>query len=178
MFNRRGFIRVTSLSLAAPAILRATAAFGADWPTKPVRVVVPFPPGGSTDTTARIVGARLSEMWGQAVVIENRGGAGGNIAADLVAKSEPDGYTIFIVGPGMATNQFLYQKLTYDPIGDFAPVSMLISTEHHDRAEFLAGENGEEFIDYVNSPDLKGKATYGSSGIGTTLHLSGELFKF
>jgi len=179
MLNRRRFIKVTSASLAAPAIFSASRAFGADWPAKPVRVVVPFVPGGSTDTTARIVGARLSEIWGQPVVIENRGGAGGNIAADLVAKSDPDGYTIFIVGPGMATNQFLYQKLTYDPVNDFAPVSMLITQPNVMTVPNSSpAKTVKEFIDYVNSPEKKGKATYGSSGIGTTLHLSGELFKY
>jgi tripartite-type tricarboxylate transporter receptor subunit TctC len=179
MFNRRGFIKVTSASLAAPAIFRVSAAFGAGWPTKPVRIVVPFVPGGSTDTTARIVGAKLSEIWGQPVIVENRGGAGGNIAADLVAKSDPDGYMIFIVGPGQATNQFLYKKLTYDPVADFAPVSMLISQPNIMTVPNSSpAKTVKEFIDYVNSPDKKGKATYGSSGIGTTLHLSGELFKF
>ena len=92
-----------------------------------MRVVVPFTPGGSTDITARLVGNRLQEIWGQSVVIENKPGAGGNIAADMVAHSDPDGYTIFISGPGMATNKFLYPSLSYDPVGDFAPVTMLIT---------------------------------------------------
>ena len=128
---------------------------------------MPFPPGGSTDTTARIVGAKLSEIWSQPVVIENRGGAGGNIAADLVAKSDPDGHTIFIVGPGLATNQFLYQKLTYDPVNDFAPVSMLITQPNIMTVPNSSpAKTVKEFIDYVNSPDKKGKATYGSSGVG------------
>ena len=129
--------------LAAPAILPSRA-LAADYPTKPVRIVVPFTPGGSTDITARLVGNRLQEIWGQSVVIENKGGAGGNIAADMVAHGDSDGYTIFISGPGMATNQFLYPSLTYDPVGDFAPVSMLITAAQHDvRAELLAGEIGE-----------------------------------
>ena len=83
-----------------------------------MHIIVPFTPGGSTDITARLIGNRLQEVWGQTVVIENKGGAGGNIAADIVAKSDPDGYTIFIVGPGMATNKFLYPSLSYDPVGD------------------------------------------------------------
>jgi tripartite-type tricarboxylate transporter receptor subunit TctC len=180
MFNRRRFIKLTSASLVAPAVLSASRAFGAAWqPTKPVRVIVPFPPGGSTDTTARIVSAQLSAIWnGATVVVENRGGAGGNIATDLVAKAEADGHTILIVGPGLATNQFLYAKLTYDPVADFAPVSQLIN-----QPNIMAVPNSspaktvQEFIDYVNSSDKKGHATYGSSGVGTTLHLSGELFK-
>jgi tripartite-type tricarboxylate transporter receptor subunit TctC len=110
------------------------------------------------------------------VVIENKGGAGGNIAADAVAHSDADGYTIFIAGPGMATNRFLYASLSYDPVGDFAPVTMLIT-----QPNLMCVPNSspaktvQEFIDYCNAN--KGKVTFASSGVGTTLHLSGELFK-
>jgi tripartite-type tricarboxylate transporter receptor subunit TctC len=172
MPSRRRFL---GFALAAPALLpwRARAAA---WPTKPVRIVVPFTPGGSTDITARLVGKRLEEIWGQSVVIENKGGAGGNIAADLVAHADADGCTIFISGPGMATNRFLYASLSYDPIRDFAPVSMLIT-----QPNLMCVPNSspaktvQEFIDYCNAN--KGKVTFASSGVGTTLHLSGELFK-
>ena len=107
MLNRRRFAGLAAAAVAAPSLLLSRAP-GADWPAKPVRIVVPFTPGGSTDITARLVGNRLQEVWGQSVVVENKPGAGGNIAADMVAHSDPDGYTIFISGPGMATNQFLY----------------------------------------------------------------------
>jgi tripartite-type tricarboxylate transporter receptor subunit TctC len=109
-------------------------------------------------------------------VVENKPGAGGNIAADMVAHSDPDGYTIFIVGPGLATNQFLYPSLSYDPVGDFAPVTRLIT-----QPNLMCVPNSspaksvKEFIAYCN--ENKGKVTYASSGNGTTLHLSGELFK-
>src|SRR3954466_1155305 len=126
MLNRRRFVGLAAAAIAAPSI-RASHAAAAEWPAKPVRVVVPFTPGGSTDTTARLVGNRLQEVWGQSVVIENKPGAGGNIASDMVAHSDPDGYTVFIVGPGLATNQFLYPSLSYDPVGDFAPVTLLIT---------------------------------------------------
>ena len=126
MLNRRRFVGLTAAAIAAPPILSSHAA-GAEWPHRLVRIVVPFPPGGSTDITARLVGNRLQEVWGQSVVIENKPGAGGNIASEMVARSEPDGYTIFIVGPGLATNQFLYPSLSYDPVGDFAPVTLLIT---------------------------------------------------
>src|SRR3954469_11608751 len=125
MLNRRRFVGLAAAALATPSMSRR--ALAGDWPTKPVRVVVPFTPGGSTDITARLVANRLQEVWGQTVVVENKGGAGGNIAADTVAHSDPDGYTIFIVGPGMATNKFLYPSLSYDPVGDFAPVTRLIT---------------------------------------------------
>ena len=175
MLNRRRFVGLTAAAIAAPPILGARAA-GAEWPNKTVRIVVPFTPGGSTDTTARLIGNRLQEVWGQSVVIENKPGAGGNIASEMVAHSDPDGYTIFIVGPGLATNQFLYPSLSYDPVGDFAPVTLLIT-----QPNMMCVPNSKparsvaEFIAYCR--ENRGNVTYASSGNGTTLHLSGELFK-
>jgi tripartite-type tricarboxylate transporter receptor subunit TctC len=175
MLNRRRFVGLTAAAIAAPSIL-ASRALGAEWPLRNVRIVVPFPPGGSTDITARLVGNRLQEVWGQTVVIENKPGAGGNIASDMVARSDPDGYTIFIVGPGLATNQFLYPSLSYDPIGDFAPVTLLITQPNVMCVpNSKPAKSVKEFIAYCN--DNRGKVTYASSGNGTTLHLSGELFK-
>jgi tripartite-type tricarboxylate transporter receptor subunit TctC len=175
MLNRRHFVGLTAAAIAAPSIVSSHVQSG-DWPAKPVRVVVPFTPGGSTDITARLVSNRLQEVWGQSVVVENKPGAGGNIAADLVAHSDADGYTILITGPGLATNPFLYPSLSYDPVGDFAPVTMLIT-----QPNLMCVPNSSpaksvrEFIDYCNQN--KGKVTFASSGNGTTLHLSGELFK-
>ena len=175
MLNRRRFVGLAAAAIAAPSIGPSRAA-GADWPAKAVRVVVPFTPGGSTDTTARLVGNRLQEIWGQSVVIENKGGAGGNIAADMVAHSDADGYTIFISGPGMATNKFLYPSLSYDPVGDFDPVTMLIT-----QPNLMCVPNSspaksvKEFIAFCQ--ENKGKVTFASSGHGTSVHLSGELFK-
>jgi len=175
MLNRRRFAGLAAAALAAPSIFSSRAS-AADWPARPVRVVVPFTPGGSTDITARLVSNRLQEIWGQSVVVENKPGAGGNIAADMVAHADPDGYTIFISGPGLATNQFLYTSLSYDPVGDFAPVTMLIT-----QPNLMCVPNSspaksvQEFIAYCN--ENRGKVTYASSGNGTTLHLSGELFK-
>ena len=175
MLNRRRFFGLPRLPSPRHPFFVPRAS-SADWPAKPVRIVVPFTPGGSTDITARLVGNRLQEVWGQSVVVENKPGAGGNIAADMVAHSDPDGYTIFIVGPGMATNQFLYPSLSYDPVGDFAPVTLLIT-----QPNLMCVPNSspaksvKEFIAYCN--DNRGKVTYASSGNGTTLHLSGELFK-
>jgi tripartite-type tricarboxylate transporter receptor subunit TctC len=175
MLNRRRFVGLTAAAIAAPSIL-SPRALGANWPLRMVRIVVPFPPGGSTDITARLVGNRLQEVWGQTVVIENKPGAGGNIASEMVAHSDPDGYTIFIVGPGLATNQFLYPSLSYDPIGDFAPVTLLITQPNVMCVpNSKPAKSVKEFIAYCN--DNRGKVTYASSGNGTTLHLSGELFK-
>ena len=175
MLNRRRFVGLTTAAITAPSIL-ASRALSANWPLRMVRIVVPFPPGGSTDITARLVGNRLQEVWGQTVVIENKPGAGGNIASEMVAHSDPDGYTIFIVGPGLATNQFLYPSLSYDPIGDFAPVTLLITQPNVMCVpNSKPAKSVKEFIAYCN--DNRGKVTYASSGNGTTLHLSGELFK-
>src|SRR5262245_28478202 len=174
MPSRRRFLGLAA-AVAAPALLPSRA-FGADWPTKPVRIVVPFTPGGSTDITARLVGNRLQEIWGQSVVVENKPGAGGNIAADLVAHSDADGATILISGPGMATNKFLYPQLSYDPVGHFAPVTMLITQPNLMCVPNTStAKSVKEFIDFCNAN--KGRVTYASSGNGTTLHLSGELFK-
>ncbi|HEV7634741.1 MAG TPA: tripartite tricarboxylate transporter substrate binding protein [Bradyrhizobium sp.] len=175
MVNRRRFVGLAAAAVAAPSVISSRAQ-SADWPARPVRVVVPFTPGGSTDITARLVSNRLQEIWGQSVVVENKPGAGGNIAADMVAHSDPDGYTILITGPGLATNPFLYPSLSYDPVGDFAPVTMLIT-----QPNLMCVPNSSpaksvrEFIDYCHQN--KGKVTFASSGNGTTLHLSGELFK-
>jgi tripartite-type tricarboxylate transporter receptor subunit TctC len=175
MLHRRHFVGLTAAAAATPSIVLSHA-WGADWPVKPVRVVVPFTPGGSTDITARLVSNRLQDVWGQSVVVENRPGAGGNIAADMVAHSDPDGYTIFIVGPGMATNKFLYPSLSYDPVGDFAPVTLLITQPNMMCVPNSSpAKSVKEFIAFCNAN--RGKVTYASSGNGTTLHLSGELFK-
>jgi tripartite-type tricarboxylate transporter receptor subunit TctC len=175
MLNRRRFAGLAAAVVVAPSILPSRAS-GADWPAKPVRVVVPFTPGGSTDITARLVGNRLQEVWGQSVVIENKPGAGGNIAADMAAHSDPDGTTILISGPGMATNKFLYPSLSYDPVGDFAPVTMLITQPNMMCVPNSSpAKSVKEFIAFCQ--DNRGKVTYASSGNGTTLHLSGELFK-
>jgi tripartite-type tricarboxylate transporter receptor subunit TctC len=175
MMNRRRFAGLAAASLAAPSMF-VSRALGTGWPVRQVRVVVPFTPGGSTDITARLVSNRLQEVWGQSVVVENKPGAGGNIAAEMVAHSDPDGYTIFIAGPGMATNQFLYPSLSYDPVGDFAPVTMLITQPNLMCVPNTSpAKSVQEFIAYCHAN--KGKVTYASSGIGTTLHLSGELFK-
>src|SRR3954465_3081021 len=175
MLNRRRFAGLAVAAAAAPSILLSRAR-AADWPVKPVRIAVPFTPGGSTDITARLVGNRLQEVWGQTVVIENKPGAGGNIAADMAAHADADGYTILISGPGMATNQFLYPSLTYDSVADFAPVTMLITQPNLMCVPNTSpAKSVQEFIAFCNAK--RGKVTYASSGNGTTLHLSGELFK-
>ena len=137
--------------------------------------MVPFTPGGGTDSVARILADRLSARWGQQVVIENRGGAGGNLAFDLVAHAEPDGHTMLIAAIGVGINRYLYGAVNYE-VADFAPVSLicvfpnLMAVPNSSPAKSV-----QEFIAYAN--ENRGKVTYGSSGTGTSTHLAGELFK-
>src|SRR5262249_37057691 len=110
-------------ALASPASAQGTAQ---NWPNRFVRLIVPYPAGGGADAIARLVGAKLSDLWGQQVTIENRGGAGGNLASEAAARATPDGYTLYLAGEFQATNLFLYPKLSYDPVADFAPVSLVV----------------------------------------------------
>ncbi len=175
MLTRRRLLQLSFASAVTSRLDGGTACAQA-WPSRPVRIVVPLAAGGAIDTTARIVGARLSDMWGQQVVIENKPGAAGNVAAEQVARSTPDGYTIYIASFSHATNRFLYPSLSYDSVTDFAPVTLIglypnmmvvpISSPARNVAEFIAFAKAK-----------KGKLSYASSGHGTSLHLAGELFK-
>jgi tripartite-type tricarboxylate transporter receptor subunit TctC len=158
------------------ALTAQIASAQSNYPDKPVRWVVPFPPGGAMDGIARALGEQISKKTGQPVVIENKAGAGGNIGVDFVAKAPADGYTMVITSIGMATNRYLYPKLAYDPIKDFAPVSLLAIVPNMlvvNPAKIQA-KNIKEFIVEANAK--AGKLTYASAGNGTSIHLAGELF--
>ena len=174
MMKRRDFLRVSAGGLAAAPFLK-TSAFAADYPTKPVRWVVGYPPGGSTDILARIIGAYLSEKFGQQFIIENKAGAGNNLATEMVINSPPDGYTVYLVNPANGINASLYKKLPFNFIRDMAPVGGLmrvpnVMTVHPD----VPAKTVQEFIDHVKKNP--GKVNMASSGNGTSVHLSGELF--
>src|SRR5262245_40352374 len=127
MITRRTLIRSSAASIVGVGISgrgRAQAAKEV-WPSRFVRLVVPFTPGGGIDAIGRLVGARLSEKWGQQIVIENKPGAGGNIASEFVARSAPDGYTVYITAAGLAVNRYLFASINYDPLADFAPVTLI-----------------------------------------------------
>ncbi|TRZ56944.1 MAG: tripartite tricarboxylate transporter substrate binding protein [Rhodocyclaceae bacterium] len=151
--------------------------YAQDYPNKPVRMVVPFPPGGTTDILARAVGQKLSESWGQQVVIDNRGGAGGNIGTDIVAKSSADGYTLLMGTVGThAINASLYGKLPFDPIKDFAPVTLVASVPNVLVVNSTVDSKSvKELIALAKSKP--GQLAFASSGNGTSIHLAGELFK-
>jgi tripartite-type tricarboxylate transporter receptor subunit TctC len=173
IIGRRRLVALAATFALVPAVSRR--AFAQAWPTRPVRLVVPYTPGGSTDTVARITADRLSRIWGQQVVIENKPGAGTNIGAAAVASSDPDGYSMFIGTSSLATSRLLYRSLPY-AISDLAPVTLvctfplLMLAPNSSPAKSVA-----EFIAFAR--ETKGKATFASPGVGTLPHLAGELFK-
>jgi len=153
------------------------AAHAQSWPSKPVKVIVNFPPGGAADQLARIVGQPLSEALGQPVVVENRGGAGGNIGGDAVAKSPADGYTLLMSSGGMVSiNPHLYPKMPFDPAKDLRPVASVarIAVYLVTRPE-LPAKNVSEFLAHLKANP--GKITFGSPGTGSSPHLAAELMK-
>lgn len=165
-------------ALGAGAIAAPGSAFAqAPWPQgRTIKLVVPFPPAGATDVLGRLVADKLGQSWGINFVVENRAGAGGNIGTDAVAKAEPNGDTLLIVSVGMATNQYLYPKLNYDPVKDLAPITMValvpnLLVVNKD----LPVKSVADLVAYAKANP--GKLSYGSSGIGTSVHLSGEYFQ-
>ena len=163
------------LLFALAAALPAAQAQTGKWPDKPVRVIVPFPPGGTTDIVARTFAPKLSEEYGQQFIVDNRGGAGGAIGAEIAARANADGYTIIVVTSSYAANAVLY-KLPYDPVKGIAPVSMIsilpfILAVH---PSVKAG-NLKEFIELLRAQP--GVLNFGSPGTGSTPHLAGELFQ-
>ncbi len=163
------FIAAGSIAVAEPTAAQR-------YPTKPIRLILPFPAGGSTDLAARAIAQKLSEQMGQAVVVENRPGAGGNLGLELGAKALPDGYTITFTAPQIAVSPSLYSKLNYDPIRDFAPISLVaviqnIMVVHNS----VPVKSLKEFIQLARSNP--GKLNFSSNGAGTTNHLASELLK-
>ena len=174
MINRRRLIKLSAAaalapSIACPAIAQST------WPNKPVRILIPFTPGGGADTIARFVALKMTEVLGQQFIVESKPGAGGNIAAEFTARSAPDGYTMFLAGDHHATNIFLNPNLSYHPVNDFEPVSLVVqypvamaipnNSPYKTLADFIARAKADP-----------GKLTFGSPGHGAVPHLSAELF--
>jgi tripartite-type tricarboxylate transporter receptor subunit TctC len=175
MISRRRLVGLAAASALAPRLLDRTAR-AQTWPTRHVRLVVPFAPAGGVDVVGRLLAHRLSEIWGQQVIVENKPGAGGNIAAEMVARSEPDGYTIYIVSIGHAINQYIYPSIAYDPVKDFAPVTLICVYPNIMVVPATSGVRSvKQFIAFAKAN--RGKVTFASSGTGTSVHLSGELFK-
>jgi tripartite-type tricarboxylate transporter receptor subunit TctC len=171
--RRRQFLHLATGAAALPAMSRIARAQA--YPSRYVRLVVPYSAGGSGDAIARPLASRLSEVWGQQVVIENRGGAGGNLGAQAVAQSAPDGYILLLVGPALAINPSLYPS-SYNPANDLASVTLLTVIPNLMMVPNSSpAKSVKEFIDFAKAN--RGKITFASSGIGASPHLSGELFK-
>jgi tripartite-type tricarboxylate transporter receptor subunit TctC len=164
------FLLLTIFAAIAPNV------FAQDYPSRPIRWVVAFPPGGAADVLARGMAPAFSEALGQRIVVDNRSGAGGNIGADIVAKAVPDGYTLLMGFPGLTTNPSLYAKMSYDPIRDLAPVMLIAVTPAvlvvHPG---VPAKSVKELINFARANP--GKLNYASAGIGAAGHMSGELFK-
>ncbi|HUQ76113.1 MAG TPA: tripartite tricarboxylate transporter substrate binding protein [Burkholderiales bacterium] len=157
------------------ALFSSTLALAQPYPAKAIRMIVPFPAGGIADLYGRLIGARVAETWGQPVLVENRTGAGGNIGADAVAKSAPDGYTLVMGTFGThAVNVSLFSSMPYDPVRDFAPMALVLEAEGllvvHPS---VPAQNIAELIAHART----GRLTFASAGMGTASHLAGELFK-
>lgn len=176
---RRGALTV--LASATLMVVATPAAADNTWPTKPVRIVVPFAPGGTTDILARAVAPELSKAFGQQFIVDNRAGAGGNVGAEIVAKSANDGYTLLMGTVGThGINRALYPKMPFDPIKDFAPITLVAAVPNVmemnvDKAKALNINNVADFVKYAKANP--GKLNMASSGSGTSIHLAGELFK-
>jgi len=169
-------MKLAKIAAFAAGMLIAATAGAQSWPQKPVRFIVPFPPGGATDISARLLGQELQDIWGQTVVIENRGGAGGGVGAAEAARAAADGYTLFFPSGSVVTaNQHIYAKMAYDPEKDFVPVTKVVSgpqvlvvpaaSPYKSVAELIAAAKANP-----------GKLTFGHAGIGSQVHLAGENF--
>lgn len=172
----RCFRVVSRIACAGVLALAATQAGAAEFPTRPVRFVVASTPGGALDVLSRLVGPKLTEKWGQPIVIDNRAGAGGIIGTEIVAKSSPDGYNLLVIAQGFTANPFLYKKLPYETPKDFAPVTILaygpnVLVVH----PTLKVNSVKELI--AQAKERPGKINYAISGAGTNSHLAAEMFK-
>src|SRR6202049_618266 len=173
---RRRLLAVAASAFLLAAAFLPTAVHAAEYPTGPISLIVPFAPGGSSDTVARIIANEVGKELGQPIIILNRSGAGGNIGFEMAARAQGDGYTLLMVSSPLAVNVSLYQKVGYDPLKDFSPISLVAMQPN------LLVVNPElpvktlaELIAYAKANP--GKLNFGSSGIGTSQHLAGELFK-
>ncbi len=171
--RRRHFLQLAASVAATSA---APGAFAQAYPSRPIRLLVGFAPGGGQDILARLIGQWLSERLGQQIVIENRPGQAASIAAEAVVKSPPDGYTLYLIGPNNAINHTLYDNLSFDIVKDFQHVAALVTMPNVMAVHpSVPANNVAEFIAYAKANP--GKVNFASGGVGTSVHVSGELFK-
>jgi len=171
--NKRNFLLA---AVAATVSLGSTAALAQTYPSKPIRIVVPFPASGTSDVLARLIGQKMSEKLGQPVVVENKAGAGSNIGTEFVVRAEPDGYTLLVAGSAMAVNQTLYKKVNFDPRKDLQGISLIAKVPLVFLANPASGiRSMQELVGKARAEP--GKWSYASAGIGGTQHLSAEMVK-
>ena len=181
LFKTRQRRSIAGLVFLAVGSIAFSVQAQSTWPNKAVKIVVPYPPGGATDIVARAMAPELTKAFGQSFFVENRGGAGGNVGSDIVAKSAPDGYTLVMATVGThAINKSLYSRMPYDPQKDFAPITLVagvpnVMVMNTERAKTLSISNVADFIKYAKKHP--GQLNMASSGNGSSTHLSGELFK-
>ena len=175
MTRHRGFSTRTAFLLAAVlAVACAMARAQTDYPVKPIRLVVPFPPGGSVDLNARLLAIKFSEVLGQQIVVDNRAGASGQIGSEMVGRSAPDGYTLLLQSNPFVTSTILYAKPLYDPVNDFVPISLLSTVATAGRCPSLGAGPIGAGADRIRAR-APGQLNYASSGIGSNSHMTGEL---
>jgi len=175
MLTRRRLIALSAAQAVSPSLLAGTARAQTNFPIRPVHVIVPVAAGGPTDVVARMLGEKLSQMWGQQIVVENKSGAGTNIGNEYVARSEPDGYTILFATSSLAANGSLYSSLNYDAIADFAPISLVTELAYYMFVPNSSPAHSvKEFIDLAKS--RPGQLTMASPGTGSAPYLAEMLF--
>jgi tripartite-type tricarboxylate transporter receptor subunit TctC len=175
MLNIRACRRRVLAAAMACLLLSPLAAWSQAWPTKPVKIVVPYPAGGGTDVMARFLAQKFTEMWGQSVVVENKGGAGGNIGADQVAKSAPDGYTLVMMPSNLSINPSLFDKMPWDPVKDFSPIGTVATSPI--MIGVSAGVPANSIKELIALAQAKpGALNYISCGAGSPQHIAGEMF--
>jgi tripartite-type tricarboxylate transporter receptor subunit TctC len=168
---------LAGILLLAGAAFALPAAAQADYPSKPIRWIVPYPPGGTTDLLARLMSQWLSQRLGQQVIVENKAGGGNNIGTEMAVRAAPDGYTVFLVNPANAINATLYPKLNFNFLEDMVPVAGIVRVPNvMTVTKNFPAKTVAEFVEYAKKNP--GKINMASSGSGTSVHLSGELFKF
>ncbi|MBB5215956.1 tripartite tricarboxylate transporter substrate binding protein [Parapusillimonas granuli] len=169
---------IGAISIALAAVPHAAASSADSYPERSISWIVPFPPGGAMDAIARVLSETMSKDLGQSIVVENKPGAGGNIGASYVTKARPDGYTIMIAANGMAVNPFLYKNLSYDPIKDFEPISLLAAVPNILVTQATRSDVNSLADVIRQAKEKPGHYTYASAGVGTSIHLAGALFTY
>ena len=173
MISRRRLIKLSAASIAAPTII-SSGALAQAWPNRHLRIVIPFPPGGGADLIARLVAQKIGETLGQQVIVESKSGAGGNVASEHVARSDPDGYTMFLAGDHLATSHFINPKVSFHPVKDFEPISLIV--QYPIVMSVPKDSPDKTLADFIaRAQKDPGKLTYGSPGAGAVPHLAGEL---